>query len=340
MTKKDGNRIEGFFLREYANKLVFQDMKGKKHIVLSSNIKKLEIGLSGVPACYIEKGDGPDEKECGILLVKIDGEKASFAEGEGFHELDTVSLASLSKIELLYKDYPFNRFPLIKKGLQIKTRVKTRRGSFEGSLRNVNQGYISLKGKRGGLRRYGAAEVEKISFSFQEEELALSEKAKKAKEEKVPEKDEKPSEASKGSSKTLRWLPYAVPGLVQYKQGQTWKGISMMAGSSLFLTVSILEYLKAQAAGDKAKEAELASQIEEQEKIFDTHAKRHAYAGYALLGIYAWHIVDLLYFSNEKARAASGNGRRYHDKSFVSIFPVFQENSRNPGLGFHLGTSF
>lgn len=107
LSLKNGNEIEGFFLREYTDKIAFQDLDGKKHIVSSLEIEQVEIGLSGVPACYLWEGDDPDEKECSVLLVRIDEKEIMFAKGKGFRQIKKIDIDDLDQVELLYKNYPF-----------------------------------------------------------------------------------------------------------------------------------------------------------------------------------------------------------------------------------------
>ena len=326
LSLKNGNEIEGFFLREYTDKIAFQDLDGKKHIVPALEIERIEIGLSGVPACYLWEGDDPDEKECGVLLIRIDEKEIMFAKGKGFRQIKKIDIDDLDQVELLYKNYPFQTLPPIQKGFQAQ--VETKRTQFAGKVLASGQKHIVLKGKKGRSRKYKISNVKRILFSFTEEVPTNTVK-----------KDSKPEKLkAEGGLSWFHYVSYISPGWPQYRQGQKWKGALMLTSSSLLLGATAWEYSQAIAAGNKAKQSEKAADINEQEDIFNKHQKNQAYYGYALLGIYSWHVLDLIFFDNN-AQARSRKKSTYQ-ATYASFFPVFQENSERPALGFNFNGSF
>ena len=329
LSLKNGNEIEGFFLREYTDKIAFQDLDGKKHIVSSLEIEQVEIGLSGVPACYLWEGDDPDEKECSVLLVRIDEKEIMFAKGKGFRQIKKIDIDDLDQVELLYKNYPFQTLPPIQKGLQAQ--VETKRALFAGKVVDTGQKHISLKGKKGRRRRYKIRNVKKILISFTEE--APTDTVKKGSK---PEKLK--AEGGLSWFHYISYVTYIFPGWPQYRQGQKWKGALMLTSYSLLLRAMALEYSQANSVGNKAKQSESAADISEQEEIFNKHQKNQAYYGYALLGIYSWHVLDLIFFDDNTQ--ASSRKKSTYQATYASFFPVFQENSERPALGFNFSGSF
>ena len=328
LSLKDGKEVEGFFLREYGRKIAFQDLDGKKHIIAASQIKKMRISLSGVPACYLMEDDDPDEKECNVLLVRIGEKEITFATGKGFHELDKIDIDDLAQIEIFYKNYPFRALPPIQKGLQFQAQVSTGRTQFIGKVLSASQKYIFLKGKRGRSRKYSVGNIKKILFSFTEKVSTDTLAKGLAHEKSKPEK-------TKTEEESL-WIDYLVPGWLRYKQGQKWRGASMFVASALLLAGTALEYSNVNAAVSRAKKAGDAQEVNKQKKLFDKHEKNQRYYAYALLGVYSWHILDLIYFDN-KANTAMHKQNAYKT-TYMSFFPLFQKNSQGAALGFSFNT--
>lgn len=323
---KNGDEIEGFFLREYVHKIAFQGLDGKKHIITSSQIERMDIGLSGVPACYTWEGDEPEKKECSVLLVKIDDGEAIFARGKGFRKIKKIDIDELSQIELSYKNYPFQIFPPIQKGFQAT--VKTKRGQFEGKGLEANKKYITLMDKKGRTRKYRAGAIEKVLLSFTKEALAGAVK-----------KDSSSSPKKAKSKEKAAWFYYPFPGWAQYKQGRKWKGLSMLTASLLCLGGLVSEYSQASSAANKAKESTAtANDVAEQRKVFDKHQENQRYYALALLGLYSWHILDLIFVSPKAAPRPSL--KSVHKTKQLSFLPIFQEGLQRPALGFTFRESF
>ena len=106
----------------------------------------------------------------------------------------------------------------------------------------------------------------------------------------------------------------------------------MAASSFLFLGAMTWEYLEANKAGDKAQQSEDIEDITKQRDIFDEHQRNQRYYGYALLGVYSWHILDLVFFG--KKTDAAVHQKNPYRTVHAAFFPLFQRDSQEPALGF------
>ncbi len=326
---KNGKEIEGFFLKEYANKIIFLDMNNKKHVIASPQISKLEFGVIGIPFCYQYKGDDPSEQNCKALFISVDDQNIVISRGKGFRNINKIEIEDLESVELKYNKLNYSFKPQLKKGLNIE--IKSSKRIFTGVLVSYNKSSIRLQEKKGIIRKYLIRNIKSLVIQFnhtrssQEEEMAYSDSH-------------------------FMWDIFNVsPGIVQFRRGQIIKGLFFSLG---FTWLAYEAQKQAQGASRVSEEARAlefdnsltrGQEIEEKQKEFNQHEEKRKVFVNALIASYSLYVIDAIFFDGPKRPMKKTTLLFAPILNSVVVLPSRGGGTRGPRKisgGFSLSSSF
>jgi len=135
---KSGGQIEGHVVSAVDEFVIIQTSTGKRNI-LANNIERVEVGYSGISACYT-KGKG-GKKICKGVVHKLAPEKVSFGTGSG--NIANKNMRSNEVAMLEFKKQGYQKIvPVLQKGVKLK--LKLRSGSVEGKVSEKNNDNIKM----------------------------------------------------------------------------------------------------------------------------------------------------------------------------------------------------
>ena len=293
----NGKKIDGFFLKENNNKIIFQDIKGKKYFINSSDVKAMKIGLSGVSACYllIDAEDDDEGNVCEVLLVSIEKDQAIFARGDGLNKILKIRLKTLARIELKYENFPFQIFPPIRRGQYLL--VTGKQGTSQGKLSTYTREVIKVRRKNGSVRSYTTKGLKKIVFQFPENNKQIVEAKELRKAKKEKEAYEEANSLFRVTWGESPWTDYFLMSRPQYLRGDYFKTGAMLGGTIILLSLAYQSYLDSvdiAAEGEKEVNRNDPEKISQLKEEFDSLIRTQKLYGYGFALLYTWHIIDVL----------------------------------------------
>ena len=301
-----GKRISGFFIREADELITFRTMEGEELTVAKSEVQKLALGYTGSPVCVTGKSAkaGTDKRNCNALLYKASKGKLLIAEGEGFLRLREVPAEKVERVEFREANAKTAHLASsLPKGMDLEIRTKT--GPIRGHVEKGGDKIWVIRDTRGKLH------------TVEKEDIAAVVLNPNAKEESVFDRD-------------IRWW-HIFPGLYQYQQNDTIKGMALGGGFSAALVGVLVEYqasLEA-ARGGSSDPTVLFFYNDSYKKSFEAHQGREKAFGIAAALIYVYHAVDYFYLGGYPKKNAASSG-----KNSVRLFleSSYAERSRTGGM--------
>ena len=116
---KNGEELEGFYIREADGLVESKLADGTDRNVPRVEVERLQLGFTGVPLCYSLR-EKPAERICNVLLHEIRGNEMIIADEKGYVKLRSVRLDQVGFAEL-NRVGDFQKIaPLLKKNLKIR----------------------------------------------------------------------------------------------------------------------------------------------------------------------------------------------------------------------------
>lgn len=147
---KNGDELEGFYVREADGFVEFKMADGTDRKIPADEVKRLELGYTGVPLCYSTRAK-PEEKVCNVLLHEIRDDKMIIADQKGYTRLRSIDIYDVGFAEL-NRVGDFQKIaPLLTKDLKVRaTRARDRTEASEnGSDGSAGDGGDAESGEPG-----------------------------------------------------------------------------------------------------------------------------------------------------------------------------------------------
>jgi small nuclear ribonucleoprotein (snRNP)-like protein len=188
--KNDSVQI-GRFVSEEGQSILFQVFNETKKIA-KKDIKKLEIGYSGIPSCYKRKKNWSET--CGQILHSFDKNKIILGKGDGLLDKEEIELKELSMIRMKKNKKEDKFLYILKSG--IKVELKVNKEIIKGEIRSIDSNHLVILDDKSNNRKFTELEVDEIFWE----------------------------NTSTGS---YNFLTYIIPGVMQYRNGKKLKGSLM-----------------------------------------------------------------------------------------------------------------
>ncbi len=265
---RNGTVIEGTVVRTEEKFVQIDDLERIRKIP-THIIESIEVGYTGTPVCILINSS----ENCQKILHSLGIHQTVFLSGKGQMETEILKTKLLKKISWK-RTSPKDRFsPYIRIGIQIQisTKYETYNVIFQGK-------------KDSDTLEFQPVADRKQKLFLKESEILQWEWRK---------------DGGYPNTAFPNFLLPLVPGLVQFKTGESVKGGVLMAGTSLALTASVLEFQNAQ---NSAKPIQYLIPTSDKIVLLQTSKNRnavrsqlqnsHLFLGFALL-ICAYHVWDL-----------------------------------------------
>lgn len=298
----DGTRLGGYYLKEVENGILFKTLNGEQIKILSSELKKLEVGYNGSNMCITEKNK--NTKNCDSLFYKIDKDSIVVAEGEGFLKLRKIPIKDVKKFELHKSEYrPEQLAAKIPRNKNFEFHYEGKK--IQGKVLSQKDKKINIKTKDGKIKQLDS---ENIKLAVYKPDL----------------------------QKELWDIPwrYLYPGIYQYEQGNTYTGYGLGGGFALSIAGFLVEYQAAVAAASAAS-GDLTVILFNNDSYLAEFNRHQDMQKLFILGassIFIYNLIDYLYLdSSESAELFP----KYPGSSlFIS---VTLEQNRHDRLGTTIG---
>ncbi|MEQ9366747.1 MAG: hypothetical protein RIF32_21085 [Leptospirales bacterium] len=333
---KNGEELEGFYIREADGLVEFKLADGTDRKVPSVEVKRLQLGYTGVPLCYSTRAK-PEEKICNVLLHEIRGEEMIIADQKGYVSLRSVNMYDVGFAEL-NRVGDFQKIaPLLTKNLKIRAtrsqapemdpeRAPGEDGASKAAAGETDQkpgegeasptdplasteGGENQTGEKNDIVEGSVAEIRGDSVLIRDESGELRE-IEDGRIQLVafqgPPESERPRPPREFRYSDL------YPGIPQMNSDQRTKGYALFGGFHFALFAVLWEFRAAQEAS-AAAEGDLSvllfnntSYLEE----FERHQRNQMMFGLVAGIVYAWHLVDWFYAGNSGGPVGAQESKR------------------------------
>ncbi len=132
---KNGTVIEGYFLSQEGDEMIFKDMDEREVRIPERQIRRLEVGYSGIPVCYRERGESTDD--CDILLHSVNSQYAVFVPSSRAGSLKPrrVRMEDVEHIEVKKRSRRERIIPILSEGIWVELRLDD--GVIRGEVREI-----------------------------------------------------------------------------------------------------------------------------------------------------------------------------------------------------------
>ncbi len=154
---RNGKVIEGIFDSQKGNILVFNTYDGKKEIP-ANLISKMELGYTGVPACYKLHEDF--FLSCDALLHMADTKEALIVPHRGSMVRKKIPWEKIKFLEFQKEKQDQRVISLLSRGLKLSVTLDKGQ-KFEGTIVAVRASYLSLKQSDGKIKKLSEKELKR-----------------------------------------------------------------------------------------------------------------------------------------------------------------------------------
>ena len=197
---KNGESEEGFVFSDEGLDIIIE-RDGKKKKILKSDIEKVEISYTGIPACYRMKKNSADLL-CDDLLHSFDNKKVKFASGKGFLSILEYDLEDLDSVEFK-KKYREDISDYLPKDLVLSLVMK--KSPVKGKIKAVDKGKVSVSLPDGRVISVNEPDIIGLEYRASENNIEA------------------------GTKKAAFEFNYLIPGVAQFRRGQRIKGVATFA---------------------------------------------------------------------------------------------------------------
>ncbi|MBE7437543.1 MAG: hypothetical protein HS115_03730 [Spirochaetales bacterium] len=253
---KNGSELEGF-IESVEEVVTIRTATGTQQIP-SDDIRKIEMGYSGIAVCYTPQG--AILEICAGILHKLSVEEVLIGKGRGNTEARTFPLGAIKRLS-------FNKQPgqvvVPVLGIGLNLSLQTSGGEIKGRITRRTGDAIEMETDSGQTRLVPEAEIQSGSYRS-------------------------PSPFS---------FRQFVPGLPQFDRGETLKGSLILGSLGGVAAMGFAEYLQASAVNQAASSSMTFMLFNDPsfEAAFQRHQQNQLIA--AGLGglIYGYHLFDAFY---------------------------------------------
>lgn len=297
LTLKSGESLEGFFVRDTDEGVVFRVRGGEERVVPADDVAGLEVGFPGEPFCFERRGAGQD---CSALLYQFQSDRLVIATGTGFLELQEIPMSEVERVEIDRESQAPEAFHAeLPDGINVEiSRSVPPAEPSEGdpsepeaapAVRETVVGTVVSRDDVATLIRREDGQIVRIP----NEEIRAAVHR--------PEPEPEPAPVAQPEFEA-RWYDI-MPGVPQYRWGQRGKGSLLFGGFSTLVLGVYWEYLQAQqvsaeAAGDPTVYLfNNTSYLDE----FSRHQRMQRLLGYGAGLVFLYHLFDWRYLGPQEA---------------------------------------
>ncbi|MCE9500084.1 MAG: hypothetical protein K8R21_06255 [Leptospira sp.] len=208
---KNGNTEEGFVFSDEGQFIIIEK-NGKKIKILKSEIEKVDLSYTGVPACYRLKKNS-SQQMCDVILHSFESNKVKLADGKSHLTLVELDLDDLDSIEIK-KQYREDISDFLPKGLVLNLILK--KAPVKGKIKSIENRRLLIELADG--KELLISEPDLVGFEYRESENIIR------------------------SGKTAFEFKFLVPGLAQYHRGSKIKGTVLFAMFGIMSIGASYEY--------------------------------------------------------------------------------------------------
>lgn len=323
---KNGEELEGFYVQEADGLVEFKMADGTDRKIPKDDVKRLELGYTGVPLCYSTR-DKPEEKICNVLLHKIRGDEMIIADQKGYVKLRSIPMYDVGFAEL-NRIGDFQKIaPLLTKNLKIRaTRSRVQKpnsetGDPDATDREPGETDPTNPEKNGDPENTDSSKnpepvddiVEGSVAEIRGDRVLIRDESGELREIEDgriqlvafqgPPESERPRPPREFKYSDL------YPGIPQIGSEQTNKGYALFGGFHFALLGILWEFRAAQAAS-AAAEGDLTVLLFNNTTYleqFERHQRNQMIFGIVAGAVYVWHLVDWFYLGNTGDPGGNGS---------------------------------
>ena len=338
---KKGKPLTGFFLKEKGNKVLFQDTRGTQHSIFSKKIERLDIGFSGILACYSFKGKS--KKNCNILFMNIDVEKeeVNIAVGKGFHDKKKIDMNKLGKVTLFLNKTPRPYIPNLPTNLPVSLTVKKKKR--KGKIVQFSKFSITIRFKKDSFLKYSINSISSMELYFDKikSQNKLENEEEKIDNQEVAKDTKKSKNDIERRISDATYLDYLIPGKYQFRKKNYLRGFGITIVMSSLAFLSFNEYQSSEKAKSDAKKnasrmniTDLDTRINRAEEIenrFETHKANQNNYNMLFLLAYGVNALDVYLSSRKRIKTQSTQSMQNRKNYRISwhIRPFSPQNHHN-----------
>ncbi len=291
-----GEKIEGFYSGEVGDRVIMILWDGSRREVPTANVKRLEMGYTGVPLCYGLRGnEDAEELRCNVLLHKVTNDRMVIAEGPGYTTLTEIPLEDVA-VAQLRRRADFQRLaPVLRPGLRV--RAQDRNGAeISGEIVDVSDAGVRLRDEAGEERLVREDQVALMAITKTE-----TEQKPDPLREPEGETEKQPDEPEIASRRFSAWDLY--PGIPQYRAGERLLGAAIAASFHVMLGGFYLEFRAAEDAATRADSDPTVLLFNNTTYLedFQRHQRNQTILGGLVAAVYFWHLTDWFYLGPPEA---------------------------------------
>lgn len=259
---RNGKVIEGFFLNQEGGNLVFETFEGKVRIP-ASNVKKMEVGYTGIPVCYtMENGD----ENCNALLHQAGPDEMLIVTERGSLKRNMVPSKRIEKITFEKEKDDQKLLPHLSRGVGIRIHIDGL--PLQGTVESMRGNELTVKRSDQTLVTVGEQHLN-------EGELYAPER--------IPPPEKR--------FRTMNLLP----GVSQTIDGDYWTGGAILFSMAVLGGGIYSEFQSASGLDDAAMSDPmflLFNQGDYQSR-FESHKQNQTALGGVMLLVYLYHLYDV-----------------------------------------------
>ncbi len=308
---KNGKTMVGAYSKEDGKYIYFKDMNSRQQRFVLQDVEKIQIGYTGLPACYRELKN-PQKKICNVLFKSFENENLVLIYGSGYTDIMKISTDTLLDLEINFLPTLSLDGTTLPKNVFIKAQNKGT--TTIGKISLAMNDFFLLKDLKGIEKKVILKQVRKLSFTFQEVKLAES------KDIKSKEKEDKGQ-----VSRHVKNIPYYfLPGVGQLVNKRNGVGATLLTASILCSFGIFYQYQLAINAANIANENKNNPvRVQDERRNFDIANDRQKYFIGGLVLLYTWNLLDLIFLNGPKQNTGVGGQQAsIYSPSSINNIPI------------------
>ena len=259
---KNDSVLIGKYISEQENSIQFQVQNETKKIQ-KSNIKKLELGYSGVSSCFKRTADWSEN--CKDYIHQIDKNKIILGKGDGLIDKEEIPLSKLDRFKIKKNKKEDKILFVLRPGAEVKIKYKEK--IYSGELTEVTLQNLTIKDSKEGKILLTELDIEEVYWEAK-------------------------------SKISLSFVRYLVPGVMQFQNGKKIKGSVMGFLFLGFIAGAGSEYSKASKAIAEDVDYLIINNIYigsnlNENTLYEKHIKNMQYALGGLGLLYLFHSYEV-----------------------------------------------
>lgn len=260
---KNDSVLIGKYISEQDTSIQFQVQREIMKIP-KSNIKKLELGYSGVSSCIKKTSDWSEN--CQDFIHQIDKNKIILGRGDALLEKEEIQLSKLDRFKIKKNKKEDKILFVLRPGAEVK--IKSAEKNYSGELIEVSLKDLIIKDGKEGKMKLTELDIDEVSWEAK-------------------------------SKISLSFLRYLIPGVMQFQNGKKIKGSVLGFLFLGFIAGAGSEYSKASKAVSEDVDyiiinnnIYVGSNLNEN-TLYNTHIKNMQYALGGLGLLYLFHSYEV-----------------------------------------------